>query len=61
MAFRIFLMHAYGLLQLYVVAFRSTVSLRALWHLFLVGALTCVPIAIVAESIFRHYFRDFPI
>lgn len=60
MAFRMLLVHAYALLQLYVLAIRSTVTFRALRYMFLVGAISCLPAAIILASLASHYFAYSP-
>lgn len=58
MTFRILFMYAYGLAQLYVVCLRRTVTPSVMAYLFLVGALTCIPVTYFTQSLLSHYFAQ---
>lgn len=60
MTLRILFMYAYGLAQLYVVCLRRTVTPSAVVYLFLAGALFCLPIAYLAQSLLSYYVSPSP-
>jgi RsiW-degrading membrane proteinase PrsW (M82 family) len=58
MNFQNLLISCYALLQFYVLSLRKTLSLQAMAFLFLLGALGCLPVAIVLENLLSHFFQD---
>jgi RsiW-degrading membrane proteinase PrsW (M82 family) len=55
MTFSILFMYAYGLFQLYILAFCKTLRASTLVFLFCVGVLSCISLTIVLQAIAVHY------